>query len=100
MPTIDELAGAIAIGQRSISHQIRDHFRALAEISHRLSSLPELYQTNPEQALAEVHALCDAEHALTGDCKATGPVADLLDPEGEYFERTRGGLTLTSTVWR
>lgn len=90
MPAIDELRGAVAAGERSISTQLEYYFRALAEISRRLTRLPELYESDPERALEEVHALCDVEHALTGDCRATGPIADLLDPDGEYFERTRG----------
>ena len=38
------------------------------------------------KAREEVLKICDLEFNLTGDTKATGDIAELLDPGGEFFQ--------------
>lgn len=66
--------------------------RAEAEASFmdlygRLGRLVGLHLKDPEQAKLEIIALCDLECQLTGDCKATGEISELLDPGGEHFQK-------------
>ena len=57
------------------------------DLYERLGRLPALFIQSPELAKREAVALSDIEHAFTGDCRATSALSDLLDPNGEEFER-------------
>ena len=62
------------------------------DLYERLGRLVSLYLHVPDKAVEELMDLCDTEFELTGDCKATGLVADLLDPDGKAFERYRAKM--------
>lgn len=55
------------------------------ELYDRIGALPQLFLGDPDRARAEIIELCDIEAGLTGDCKATSDIAELLDPDGEHF---------------
>jgi hypothetical protein len=64
----------------------REASTAYFDLYEQVGRLVALSLENPVKAREAILKICDLEFALTGDTKATGDIAEFLDPEGTFFQ--------------
>jgi hypothetical protein len=87
VPVTSRLLALVLAGKDEVVRQRHATDMRFTELYERLGRLVALHLEDPAKAVREAVLLADLECDLTGDCKATGDISELLDPEQEELER-------------
>lgn len=88
--TSGQLLNLVLIAKDHVHAEHRRVNEAFFELYERTGRLVAMHLQDPAKARAEILELCDVLYGLVGDCDVFGDIADLLDPDGEFFRQHTG----------